>query len=249
MEVIYSGISEAGLRRKINQDAILMYSDEDRKISIFIVADGMGGHTMGEVASNEIVSGIKGWVEDLSVNECEDGFSSMINLLQERLREINKSIYTNYNIDTTCGSTCILLFIYGQDYAIINVGDSHIYCRHGRKVECVMEDDVWENQRLVREKLSSKEIKKHPNYGKLIKAMGVKEKVEFSVKTGRLEKDTAFLLCSDGLYKYCSIRLCNKILRRITAGNMKDSVAKLLGEVYKKGAGDNVSVILVQCLK
>ena len=247
-KIIYRGISDIGLKRNANQDGILMYSKSEYEISLFAVADGMGGHSHGELASREIIIGLKNWISSIQPQFFQYNFSKLMRLLEDKLLEINRKIFHEYNQDKVCGSTCVILLIYGENYGVINVGDSRIFHKRGFKVKSLMEDDVWENQRKIKSSLSKTKIRNHPNYGKLIQSVGTRKDVYLSVKTNRLREGEAFMLCSDGLYKYCPTRVYKKVLKKVSIKNLEDSISILMKKVYEAGAGDNISLILVKCI-
>lgn len=208
----------------------------------------MGGYATGELASQTITKMLSQWIERFSIELYDGNFSKMMESLENRLEEINREIFFNYNQNQICGSTCILLFIYKEYYGIINIGDSRIYKKEGWKIRSIMKDDVWENSPDVQTQLSKKEIKNHYNYGKLLQAVGTKENLILTSKTDVLKSGDTFLLCSDGLYKMCPERILARNLRFVSEKNIEDSVKKMLEEAYKAGAGDNVSIIVVKCI-
>lgn len=151
MEINYTGICDVGLKRKINQDSLLMAAHREQGMYLFAVADGMGGHADGELASRALTEGLAAWADDFRPELFGGDFRSMTASLQNRLQAINRKIYTEYNKAQVCGSTCVVLFIYGGVYGVLSAGDSRIYLCRGFKTASLMTDDVWENQRAVRE--------------------------------------------------------------------------------------------------
>lgn len=248
MEIIYSGICDVGLKRRVNQDAILMLYNREKEIGLFVVADGMGGHTEGELASHTITEELKRWGDTVSPAYYGKSFNRMMEALRIKLAEISSDIFHKFNQNQVCGSTCVLLFIYQNNYGVLNVGDSRIYKKKGLRAQSIMTDDVWENQSRVRDHLSEIQIAAHPNYGKLLQAVGTKQRLNVSMKTDYLKRGDTFLLCSDGLYKYSSTVDIEKSLKWMTETNIKKKSERLIAKVYENGAGDNVSVVLVKCL-
>ena len=244
MKIEYCGISDKGRRREINQDAVLMKAHKDK--ALFVVADGMGGHSHGEVASAVIVEEMEKWWEDFTRNEQKEDFREAFSSLRQRLELINRIIYERYNGPQVCGSTLAALFFYGVNYGIFSSGDSRIYCRNGHKLKQLTTDDVWENQPQAG-LYPEKERKEHPDYGKLICAIGVSPDAAIKGMTDTLKDNDCFLLCSDGLYKMCSEEDMKRTLKDYR--NNKDGkqlLAQLLKKVYENGAVDNVSIILVR---
>lgn len=246
MKLIYSGICDIGMKREKNQDSIFMCSKKE--MSLFVVADGMGGHTGGEIASGMITAGFQNWAKNFEENFFDGNFSKMMKALENRLEEINREIYQKFNQTQICGSTCVLLFVYRENYGIINIGDSRIYKKDGWKIKSVMKDDVWENRTDVKERFSNREIINHANYGKLLQAVGIAENISLASKTDLLKKGDSFLLCSDGLYKFCQEKDMRKIVRGMNESNMEESVKKMVEKCYEAGAKDNISVIAVKCV-
>ncbi|MBR4981533.1 MAG: serine/threonine-protein phosphatase [Lachnospiraceae bacterium] len=248
MRIVYSGICDIGLKRENNQDSIFTYSGKDKDVSLFVVADGMGGYSSGELASQMITNKLSQWVEHFSIELYDGNFLKMMESLEHKLEEINSEIFFRYNQEQICGSTCILLFIYKEYYGIINIGDSRIYKKEGWKIKSLMKDDVWENSPDIQERFSKREIINHPNYGKLLQSVGTKENLALASKTDILRQGDTFLLCSDGLYKMCSEKKLAGMLQFVSESKVEKCVKKMLSACYKAGAGDNVSIIVVKCV-
>lgn len=248
MRIVYSGICDIGLKRENNQDSIFTYSGKDKDVSLFVVADGMGGYSSGELASQMITNKLSQWVEHFSIELYDGNFLKMMESLEHKLEEINSEIFFRYNQEQICGSTCILLFIYKEYYGIINIGDSRIYKKEGWKIKSLMKDDVWENSPDIQERFSKREIINHPNYGKLLQSVGTKENLALASKTDILRQGDTFLLCSDGLYKMCSEKKLAGMLQFVSESEVEKCVKKMLSACYKAGAGDNVSIIVVKCV-
>lgn len=249
MKIVYDGVCDIGLKREINQDSILMLANDEKQQYLFAVADGMGGHSDGEIASSMITDALKQWWNIIQTDEDVLDFRSVLESMQNKLREINNSIYEIYNKNAVCGSTCIALIIYGNQYGIVSVGDSRIYMRRNFTMKSVMTDDVWENQSIVRESMTKGQIKRHKNYGKLINALGTSDDVKLSMKADVLKLNDLFILCSDGLYKYCDEKYLKRISYNLKSKNIKDKIKFLIRKVYKDSASDNISIIMVKCMK
>lgn len=244
MTISYSGICDIGCIRKVNQDSILMMSDNSIGRHLFVVSDGMGGHADGEYASKAVVDGLNEWWIDNS-NKLDLEFYRLVESLQGVLKSISHDIYSKYKNISICGATCILLLIDGDKFAIVSSGDSRIYMKKGPKITSVMKDDVWENQSFIRDNMSDKMIKENSNYGKLVSAIGALECVRLNVKCDEIDKVAAFMLCSDGLYKYCSKYSIMRAISKANSKNIHSVTQKLIKKVYSNGGKDNVSVIMV----
>lgn len=244
MRLEFAGKSDVGAKRKINQDSFCMFHKEDA--GLFAVADGMGGHTNGEKASQTVIAQLSDWWTSFSPVLFDYDFRKMITDIGKVIRRANRMIYTRWNQTEVCGTTVTVLFIYRNVYGVIYAGDSRCYLSRGWKWEQVTIDEVWENQSGLDD--DEREQKDHPNRGKLVNAVGIREDVRCRVITDLLLPDAKFLLCSDGLYKFCPDRFLRSSVRRCVDGNgMEYAVNKLIDKVYQNGAGDNITMVIVRC--
>ncbi|MBQ6206878.1 MAG: serine/threonine-protein phosphatase [Oscillospiraceae bacterium] len=242
-----SSVCEIGLQRKQNQDAILAYQNAVRNFALFLVADGMGGYANGELASGLIVSEIRKW---LSLLEEQTDFASLPELLQSlrmKMAEINRTIWTKWSQKQICGSTCVILILHHDAYGVYSVGDSRVYLSRDSRCIPVTRDDVWQNQQSIQEKYSPEEMRDNPDYGKLTRAVGSRRALACSLRTDRLADGDLFALCSDGVYKMCSAQYLNQALVSNGTRNLDSLRDMIMREVYRNGAKDNASLILVRC--
>jgi len=242
MMIEYYGRSEAGKIRDMNQDAILMHTKKEA--GLFVVADGMGGHSHGEKASRLIIQILNKWWNDFDPSAYDYIFQRMILSVKQSVEEANAIIFEQYNQDNICGSTIALLFIYKNYYGILHAGDSRCYMYRKYDLKQMTVDDVWENQANI--SIAERMDLKHPNRGKLINAIGTCKEMKCKIKTDVWSSDTIFLLCSDGLYKMCTEKRVERCIRRYSRhGTLSDMCRDMLEKVYENGAEDNVSVVLV----
>ncbi len=245
MSIRYSKISEAGQRPE-NQDALFAGVDGD--YAIFVVADGMGGHSFGEVASKAIVEAASEWW--LTTIRSEQNVSLDVAKQQclDAMQRVNRELYYQYaSKGTMVGSTMVLLLIWENEYAILSLGDSHIYRKRKDELKPMTVDDVWENLPEVNRNMTIEEIRNDQRYGKLICAIGAHENPEIHVYDGKLGKNETFLLCSDGIYKYCPLDVINRIIcKGIFQRNTNVLINKLKRISQKNGTKDNYTAILCQ---
>lgn len=238
----YAGINDIGLIRSINQDAIYMAAASD--IGIFCVADGMGGHSRGEIASREITSAIAGWWDVFDERTFDFDFFRMMDSLHQTIELANRTIYFMRKEDEICGSTVAALFVYRDNFGILSAGDSRIYLYERMRLKQLTVDEVWEN--LSGQHLGNEMFRHHPNKGKLVNAIGISSRVKITSTTASAHDGMIFMLCSDGLYKLCVEREIKSRLRDCKKIPLKAVAEHLLQSAYEKGAKDNVSVILVK---
>jgi len=246
MRVTVSSVCDIGKKRSRNQDAILVYQDESQDFALFLVADGMGGYANGDKASGTIVSGLRDWLDQLDIRRFAGSAADMLCAVRDRMLQINEYIWANWNQEQVCGSTCSLLFSLGNAYGVFSVGDSRIYRCRRLKCAPITRDDVWENQREIAAQYRRQDIKLHPDYGKLVHAVGSERSLGYSMHTDTLYAGDVFALCSDGVYKMCSPGCLKRKLRSChwaDLGKVRDSIVSV---VYRNGAADNVSLILIR---
>lgn len=247
MKIIYDSYTDKGAVREINQDSIYAYINVDEKMAIFCVADGMGGHIDGEKASTRIVECLTEWAENYYDSKYEGSTEKAAIDIEACIVEANRSVFTEYNQSgSVCGSTIALLYIHESTYIMLHVGDSRIYRKRGFRFECMTRDDTWENQFDYRERYTLQDLRKRPEYGKLVKAVGVREKLIPNIQTGEIKSRDRFLLCSDGLYKFCSEKDINKHLKQTNSiSKMLQSRQKLIKKVLSNRSNDNISCISI----
>lgn len=246
MEILYNGITDSGLKRSMNQDAIGMFCHGES--GLYFVADGMGGHFNGEVASEIVRAGMSRWWQKQKNNWHSERFKEYMESLHQELLEINREIWEKYNKGQVCGSTVIILFICHKKYGVLSVGDSRIYSYEWGKIHQLTVAHVWENLEDTKQRYTIEEQKKHKYYGKLTQAVGVKENVNIYSCTDQLRRNQRFLLCSDGLYRYCEEEKITQCLRYAkSVEGIRSALNELREEAYKNSAPDNLSAIIAFC--
>lgn len=242
--IFYSQIIDCGLKRKENQDAIYSFVQGD--LGLFVLADGMGGHSRGELASGEITRTCAEYAASLQTREKSVDFLTLTHEVAKVLRTANERVLTKYSRDVICGSTAIVLLIKKDCYAVFSVGDSRVYTFYQGEMEVLTIDDIWDNLPGTLEKYTRQQIYADPRRGKLVQAIGVAKEVNIHIVTNRIRKGQCFLLCSDGVYRFCSEQVLQEGMKHSFSETMVQSVLeRYKREVYQNGAKDNLSAILV----
>lgn len=225
-------LSETGLCRQSNQDAVLAVNTE--VAGLFAVADGMGGHYKGELASQSVVSLLEKWWQEIEGCIVSMPFSEVVSILEKKIREINKNIYQMYSeMEQLGGTTLCLLLIQKNAYAVLNVGDSRLYrCQEWTSVLMTI-DDVWVN------------VQGCFDCDSLTQAVGAQEELSMNIHTGIIRKKAYFFLCSDGIYKYCGDQYLFSKIRSLMWKKSITVAKQIRKQVYQNGAKDNLSMIIV----
>ncbi len=248
MRLYHDGICEDGNREGVNQDAIAMFQKGDS--GLFLVADGMGGHSRGERASHELQRACTDWWRWYEGAKIPDP-KEVERELKQMLSQANQVIWDETEEGQLCGSTVVLLWISGKQYRIFWCGDSRVYMAQQEfvqvKVRQLTVDDVWENQPRIAGNLTKQEMKVHPDYGKLVRAVGVDRNLACSSRSGGLKRTTFFLLCSDGVYKYVREAELERVIRSMFRNSsIKKGLNEIKWLVYQNQAPDNFSCIIVK---
>lgn len=248
MKVNYHAFTDAGAVRSVNQDSYVAKYNKKNNLYLFAVADGIGGLSHGEKASAAITEKLCECTEHMILEEISE-IPTMAESLRYAILCANKDIYDIYGAYGTCGSTLVLLCIWKNAYIVISVGDSRIYRYGNSGFSQITRDDVWELQPEVISAYAPQEIKRHEACGRLVSAVGVSPKLSVTYNIDILDKKCNFLLCSDGIYKYCTkkdIKRCISIFHT-KSGNCEKRLRRLKKQVFANGMGDNATAILVMC--
>lgn len=230
MRLLAANYTDKGSRDGINQDSVLSIMTDE--LAIFCVADGMGGHQHGELASREIVGNIRLWQRDNKDRTFEKS-SALFDEIEEVLNRSNRDIFDKYNNNGPCGSTVVCLVVHGDRYALFWAGDSRLYKKRKLHLYQITRDDAAQN-------------------GKLTKAVGVCANCKFNRSTGKIKKNDQFFLCTDGVYKELNPGAIKKLSGKVLFTRSTRKIEKLVSfvkkEVTRRGARDNHSAIYVKCV-
>lgn len=233
------GITDKGIKRANNQDFIYVGHN------IFIVADGMGGHSAGEVASQLAVKKITENLEKKLKNVQED--EQVMTLIREAIFYGNRKLREYAKIHTACadmGTTIVACVILLSKAFIANIGDSRAYLIRGGSIYQVTKDHSLVSEMLDRGQISSEEARVHPQKNIITRALGTDETVEIDFYMIDLIPDDILLLCSDGL---TTVLEDAEILEIITSStHYEEALNQLVNKVNELGGPDNISIIIIQ---
>lgn len=229
----HAALTHEGRVRTNNEDAYGMRAAD----GMYVVADGMGGHENGEWASAAIV-------EEIERVDLPKDFDAAWTVIGEALHTANATIWAEAKARShQMGSTVVVLFVRGNRFAVLWVGDSRVYlARKGMLVQ-LSHDHTQVQEMLDRGLLTAQDAEGHPMKNILARAMGVRETVEVDVVSDEIEPGDVFLLCSDGLTARVSDSEIGEILSTDDGGD--DFVRTLVDLTLERGAPDNVTVIAV----
>ncbi len=237
MKAVY--MTDSGRVRSHNEDSVTILKNASDEF-LLVVADGMGGHRKGEVASSMVISHLgKRFNETTSMGTKLDA----VNWLNDNVNEINKNIleYGECNEDSKGLGTTIVIALLTKTYLIFgNIGDSSGYVLKNGKLHKVTKDHTLVNLLVDAGNLTEDEAKTHPKKNVLMKALGAAEKCELDIFDVDMDVE-AIMLCSDGLTNMLSNDQIEKVLID-TELESEEKVEKLIRKCNARGGTDNISV-------
>lgn len=242
------GQSDVGRKRATNEDAFFI----DDRIGLYVVADGMGGHAAGEVASQEAVETIFGMVKrglrSLSTltDPLDEGeVRKASRLVESAVQAATYMVFSMAELDrgkSGMGTTISAMLVLGAYAVTAQVGDSRIYRVVGNTVEQLTEDHTLIAWQLKQGLITPAEAKTSPHRNVITRAVGNREYVEVDTRLVGLEKGDRFLLCSDGLHGYLRE---GDVAPIVKLGG--DAAAKqFIALANERGGKDNITAVLVE---
>jgi len=233
--------SDVGMIRSGNEDNFFAEADERR--GVFVVADGMGGHAAGEVASEMAVQIVSRNL--LAVRSVIDAETPQI--LAQALRDANHAIYERMLAEVDkqgMGTTASVLVISDNQFLIGQIGDSRIYLLRDGALKQVTKDHSYVQEQVDAGLLTPEQARYHPYSNVITRCVGANEVVEADLYTGEMKPGDVFLVASDGLTGMVDDRrLQAMLLARSGPGRIVDA---LIAEANGRGGLDNITAIVVQ---
>lgn len=226
--------SHKGLVRKINEDACLALGDA----GVWVVADGMGGHAAGDVASKMVIDTINDMVS-------RHGLPS-VRSISEALQQANSSLWQYSRSELhghTAGSTVVVLLIDKFHYHLLWAGDSRGYILRDTQLRQLTRDHSQVNELVEQGLLASCDAEQHELANVITRAVGVDESLIIDVVSGVWQPGDLFLLCSDGLTKELPDA---EICEYLDHTNIAEANQALLHSTLVAGARDNVTTVLIK---
>ena len=246
------GATDIGGRCQNNQDS-LFFDDE---IRLYIVADGMGGHSAGEVASRIAVEMISGFVRRSREQErltWPYGIDPLIsyngNSLRTSIMLANKRIWKEAESQeeyTGMGTTVVAALADEETITICHAGDSRVYRIRDGSIEQITRDDTWVQSAVEKGILQREQTRSHPLRNIITKAIGAEQNIDLPVIDIPLQEKDFYLLCSDGLHGTLQDSQLLEIIA--SAGNdLMQAVTSLVEAANAGGGRDNITALLLQC--
>lgn len=236
MQCHSSAASHVGLVREVNEDHYLCRDD----VGLWAVADGMGGHQAGELASRAITRHLQ------QVPACSQ-LSQMVDMARQAIEGANReltSMESQFGLARVPGSTVALLLVHGREGAVAWVGDSRVYRLRDSNAEQVTRDHSHVQELIDEGVISADETETHPMAHVITRAVGIDPDVRIECIHLEVQPGDRFLVCSDGLSRLLPLA---EIAQDLATEDLEQSVKRMLDKALKRGAPDNVTLIAVSC--
>ncbi len=236
-----SARTDVGLRRRVNEDCFALAAD----LGLYLVADGMGGHTAGQVASELAAEGAVRALRTL-----EDATASLAEKLRYAVAAANREIFSTAQQKphlAGMGTTLVALLTGGERVALAHVGDSRAYLIRGGRIRQLTDDHSLVAELVRRREISEVAARGHPHRHVLTRALGVRRTVEPDLAELTPAVGDLFVLCSDGLTGHVSDE---EIAAQVSGDADLDAAAeRLIDLANARGGEDNITVLLARAEK
>lgn len=244
MTIISSGATDIGQKRKTNQDSICLYP----KRHFFAVADGMGGHNGGDIASQMSVKLLPEFIEN------NFGKLESKELLKGSVKYVNEAIYDRSLEQEELkgmGTTVAAIIFDGSNVSIANIGDSRTYLISKNKIYQLTRDHSLVQEKLNMGLYDREGAKNDPQKNVLIRTVGFEPNVEVDIYNYKVARNDMFLICSDGLHGKVSdediLHILNQEISDPSNANqdqLDKAVKELIDLANHNGGQDNISVVI-----
>jgi serine/threonine protein phosphatase PrpC len=251
MHIRYAAKTDPGLKRTHNEDYFCLIEDEQ----LFLVADGMGGHASGEVASKMAADVIREFFARSKDDDAtwpykmDRALSYLENRLVIAIKQANKRIHEAATKDvrmTGMGTTAVIGQIFEDKFYVAHVGDSRCYrVRDGVVQQLTRDHSLLEDYKEARPGMSEDEQKKFPHRNVITRALGMKETVQVDISPSEVKDGDIFLLCSDGLSGMVENSTFRELLK--PGVDLDEAAQKLVEAANQAGGADNITVLLLEC--
>jgi len=234
------GLTDVGRRRENNQDSLLVRPE----LGLYAVADGMGGHAAGEVASRIAIDSLNDTLGSQGLATIDPGEAAL--RLEDAFREGNRRICDSVVARGEwrgMGTTIVALVALGDRAIIGHVGDSRAYRVRGGQLERMTSDHSWVSEQVRLGLLTDDEAHRHPMRNIVTRALGNRNDLSVEIREADVRPGDVFLLCSDGLN---TMLTDSEILRTLAEsdGDPEHSCRRLIEHANSKGGEDNITVIV-----
>jgi protein phosphatase len=236
MKLQVYGKTDIGLTRKNNEDSYLV----DRERQLFIVADGMGGHVAGEVASRIAIETTAESLQSIENDDVQCQLERAVNAANQTVREAADT-HTEWR---GMGTTLTVTLFHQQTVSLAHVGDSRVYRWKNQQLQQLSDDHSLAAEQLRRGILSRSEAQTSSLGNILLQAVGLSPDLDICLKQFPVTAGELFLLCSDGLTNMLSDNRISEVMQ--TDRDVQHCAEELINRALAAGGRDNITVIVIK---
>ena len=250
MRVRFSGATDVGRKRKANEDSIFLPSD--RRLAI--VADGMGGHASGEVASGLAVDTVVSYFRDTAdiqtftwPYKIDRDIRADVNRMTVSIMLANLEIYEKAQRDSGCkgmGTTVVAVYFLDDTIIIGHVGDSRVYRYRDKTLTQLTEDHSLINDYIKMKRVTAEEAETWPHKNVIVRALGMKETVQVDIIHEQPRIGDCYLMCSDGLTGMVPDPQLAHMIQ--STRDLDKCVEQMIEAANDEGGIDNITVVLAR---
>ncbi len=233
-----AGATDVGRVRRVNQDAYGYYRDEDRDEVLLVVADGLGGHQGGEVASAMAVEALASKIREGG----DDPGLRLKTAIEAANRQILEAAREDRALDGMGTTIVCLLLAKNRPSVVAHVGDSRLYQLRDEAFTAITEDHSLVATLLREGVLSKEEASQDPRRNQILRALGVHDEVEVEVAEIHPTGGDRYLLCSDGLHGLIDDAEAKRLM--VTEDDPRSAASELIAAANSAGGHDNITCLI-----
>jgi protein phosphatase len=241
-KILLCGKTDAGRLRDHNEDSIGC----NENIALAVLADGMGGHRGGEMASAMTVSTI---LESITAKAIKN--STIGRLMHKAILQANKSVHESSKTNAQysgMGTTIVAVIFYDNHFTVAHVGDSRLYRLRNGQLEQITRDHSFVQEQIDLGLHTAEQAKDSPHKNIITRAVGIDDDVQVDIKEDIAMLDDIYLLCSDGVNDMLDDEVIRKILAE-NSGNLENAASEIIKLANENGGKDNISALLAKPVK
>jgi serine/threonine protein phosphatase PrpC len=243
--VNFAAKSDRGMVRELNEDSYKIITDCPGVPFIFIIADGMGGHRSGDVASKTAVDFVSNYI--LQFPEVLSEEKNINEAIRDIVKKANTNIYiksNKYESNSGMGTTFIIAVVSGNQLYIGHVGDSRVYTIREGNIKRLTTDHSYVEELVQTGSLTREEAENHPDRNIITRALGCSEDIEVDTYTYEMQQDDYIIMCTDGLTNKLSEAEIKEIVEN--SAELEQACEELIKKANEKGGEDNITVIIIK---
>jgi protein phosphatase len=241
------GLSDLGLIRENNEDVWAI----DCKENIFLLADGMGGHSAGEIAAKETVEKLRDLIRTrLGKRKAQKNIQRIRELIYEIIREANSAVYQQSRKEEGqrgMGTTLCCVYFHENRFVLAHVGDSRIYHWRGNNLRLLTQDHSLVCELMELGELNARQAREYAHRNIITKAVGTEPEIDPAVSDCDLAVGDQVMMCSDGLTDHLARDEIERIMNE--SPSIQESAQRMIDAANQRGGNDNITVVLMKVWK